>query len=390
MRGRGRSLLAGLVLAVVALAPGPAGSETGVHARELLVGCSTALTGPLGPVGETSTRKGLDLYLRQVNDAGGIHGRTVRTIYLDDGGQPALALANTRRLVEREGVLAVVGPQGVATVAATLDYLTGRRVPLLFPLDAAPALRGRPGVVTATPSWDRQARLTVDHLVERRGLRRLAVIQQDDAASRAMRAAVDRALGRLGLRPVATAVVDTTPSAAAAAVTAARAARAEAALLLLTPGPAAQVLKERRRAGGTEMLAVSMGPLTDERNLGIAGVAADGVEGLAAWPDPATSDLPGVRTYREHLARAHPGAEPTRASLAGYVAAMLLAEGLRQAGPAPTRAGLLGALAGLRGFETGILPPVSPGRELEAHRSGLWVRFERGRLVSEGDWLTVP
>src|SRR5438445_13316429 len=78
-------------------------------------------------------------------------------------------------------------------------------------------------------------------------------------------------------------------------------AKPEVTFLVLGPGPAAQALRERQKIGWTETLMVSAGPLTDERYLGLARDAAEGVEGLSLWPDPLTSDLPGVRLYREHM-----------------------------------------------------------------------------------------
>jgi len=65
--------------------------------------------------------------------------------------------------------------------------------------------------------------------------------------------------------------------------------------LVLTPGPGGQ------KIGWNETLMVSSGPLTDERYLGLAGDAAEGVEGLSLWPDPITSDLAGVKLYRDQM-----------------------------------------------------------------------------------------
>src|SRR5947208_15017740 len=106
-----------------------------------------------------------------------------------------------------------------------------------------------------------------------------------------------------------------------------RAASPQVTFLVLTPGPGAQALKERQKIGWTDTVMVSSGPLTDEKYLGLAGDAAEGVEGLSLWPDPLTSDLPGMRRYREHMQNYFPRNEPNRYSPAGYFAAMLFAAG---------------------------------------------------------------
>ena len=157
----------------------------------------------------------------------------------------------------------------------------------------------------------------------------------------------------------------------------------------LTPGPGAQALRERQKIDWTEVIMVSSGPLTDERYLSLAGSAAEGVEGLSLWPDPLTSDRPGVKQYREHMQTYFPGNQPNRYSLSGYFAAMLFTEGATRAGKRLTREGLVAALEGIRRFESGILPPVTIGPDHETQRQRFWVRVERGRFEPLTDWLSA-
>ena len=132
---------------------------------------------------------------------------------------------------------------------------------------------------------------------------------------------------------------------------------------------------------------VSSGPLTDERYLSLAGEASEGVEGLSLWPDPVFSDLAGVKLYREHMQRHFPKNDPNRYSLSGYFAAMLFAEGARRAGKNLTRESLIAALESVKGFESGILPPLTIGPDHETQKQGFWVRVEKGRFKSLTDWL---
>src|SRR5213596_3967149 len=106
-----------------------------------------------------------------------------------------------------------------------------------------------------------------------------------------------------------------------------QAARPDVLFLVLTPGPGAQALRERQKIGWSEVVMVSAGPLTDERHLALAGDAAEGVEGLSLWPDPVTSELPGVKTYRGAMQQHFGKNEPNRSSLSGYFAALLFSEG---------------------------------------------------------------
>jgi len=132
---------------------------------------------------------------------------------------------------------------------------------------------------------------------------------------------------------------------------------------------------------------VSSGPLTDERYLALDGDAAEGVEGLSLWPDPLTSELKGVKAYREAMQKYFGKNEPNRYSLSGYFAAMLFSEGARRVGRTLTREGLVNALEGIKGWDSGILPPITIGPDHETQRQGFWVKVENGKFKQLTDWL---
>ncbi|MBI2217434.1 MAG: ABC transporter substrate-binding protein [Candidatus Rokubacteria bacterium] len=374
--------------AILALAlAGPASAEQGVTDTEIVVGCSNSFSGPLAFTGDQLTKFGLDLYFKVVNDAGGIHGRKVRTVYYDDGYKPQEAMANTKKLVEQDRVFAILASQGTSPVVATLDYLESNRVPLLFPYQGSPVTRGKKHVFSGMMLYDRQSHTMIDYLVGQRKLRSFAALYQDDEYGKAFLTSFEKDLARHKLKLLASEPVKRGVSDVSAQIAKLQAAKPEVTFLVLTPGPGAQALKERQKIGWNETLMVSSGPLTDERYLALAGGAAEGVEGLSLWPDPLSSDLPGVKQYREHMAKYFPKNEPNRYSLAGYFDAMLFAEAVKRAGKNLTRDGLATALEGIKGWESGILPPVTIGKDHETQRQGFWVRVDKGRLKPLTDWL---
>ncbi|OGK77755.1 MAG: hypothetical protein A2X52_08035 [Candidatus Rokubacteria bacterium GWC2_70_16] len=381
-------LICSLLTAALALvASAPAAAQQGVTDTEIVVGCSNSFSGPLAFTGEQLTKFGIDLYFKGVNDAGGIHGRKVRTVYYDDGYRPQDAVANTKKLVEQDKVFAILSSQGTAPVAATVDYLEENRVPLLFPYQGSTVTRGKKYVLNGMTLYDRQARMMVDYLVGQRKLKSFAAIYQDDEYGRAFLGPFEKELGRHGLKLAAAEPVKRGATDVSAQIAKLQVAKPQVTFLVLTPGPGAQALKERQKIGWTETLMVSSGPLTDERFLGLAGEAAEGTEGLSLWPDPLTSDLPGVRAYREALQKFAPKAEPNRYALHGYFAAMVFTEGAKRAGKSLTREGLMTALTSIKAFESGILPPISIGSDLEPLKQGFWVRMEKGRFKPLTDWL---
>jgi branched-chain amino acid transport system substrate-binding protein len=382
-----RSLITGMLAVVALLTAAAAAAEPGVTDTEIVLGCSNSFSGPLAFTGEQATKFGVDLYFKMINEAGGIHGRRVRTVYYDDGDRPQDAVANTRKLVEQDGLFAVIAPQGTPPVVATLAYLESNKVPLLFPLQGSPIVRGRPWVFSGMTLYDRQSRMMIDYLVGRRKYKTFGVLYQDDEYGKAFLTSLEKDLERHKLKITVAEPVKRGVNDVSAQIVKLQAARPQVTFLVLTPPAGAQALKERQKIGWTGTVMVSAGPLTDERHLALAGDAAEGVEGLSLWPDPVTSELPGVKTYRGAMQKYFGKNEPNRYSLSGYFAAVLFSEGARRVGPALTREGLVNALEGIRGWESGILPPITIGPDHETQRQGFWVKVENGRFKQLTDWL---
>ena len=387
---RGSMISRASLLLLVALTLGalPAAAQTpGVSDTEIVIGSSNSFSGPLAFTGEHITKYGVDLYFKVINDAGGIHGRKVRTVYYDDGYRPQDAVANTKKLVEQDRVFAIIIPQGSPPVVATLDYLEENKVPMLFPYQSSPVTRGKRWVLQGMTLSDRSSKMMIDHLAGQRKIKKFAALYQDDEYGKSFLTAFEKDLARYGLKLVAAESVKRGVTDVSAQVAKLQAAKPEVTFLVLVPGPGAQALKERQKIGWTDTLMVSTGPLTDERYLALAGDAAEGVEGLSLWPDPVTSDLPGVKLYREHMQKYYPNTEVNRYSLAGYFAAMLFAEGAKRAGRNLTRESLITALESIKGYESGILPPITIGPDHETQKQGFWVRVEKGRFKPMTDWL---
>ena len=381
-----RALVCGLT-AVLLLAAAPAAAQPGVTDAEIVLGCSNSFSGPLAFTGEQATKFGVDLYFKVVNDAGGIHGRKVRTVYYDDGYKPQEAVANTKKLVEQDKIFAVIAPQGTPPVVATMEYLEENKVPLLFPFQGSPVTRGRKYVFSGMTLYDRQAKMMIDYLVGQRKVKTFAALYQDDEYGKAFLTAFEKDLARHNLKMGVAESVKRGVTDVSAQIAKLQAARPQVTFLVLTPPAGAQALKERQKIGWTDTVMVSSGPLTDERYLALAGDAAEGVEGLSLWPDPISSDLPGVKAYREAMQKHFPKNEPNRYSISGYVAAMLFTEGAKRAGKNLTRDGLVTALEGLKGWDSGILPPLTIGADHETQRQGFWVKVEKGHFKQLTDWL---
>ena len=97
---------------------------------EIKLGQTMPYSGPLS--GFITLAKAEIAYFQMINDQGGVNGRKIKMISLDDGFSPPKTVEQTRKLVEQDQVLAISGSLGTATNAAVQKYLNAKKVPQLF------------------------------------------------------------------------------------------------------------------------------------------------------------------------------------------------------------------------------------------------------------------
>ena len=123
-----RGLLAGAA-ALTAL-PARAENAPGVTDTEILFGQTMPYSGPASSYGTIGTSS--DAYFRMINDQGGINGRKLRMLSLDDGYLPPKTVEMTRRMIEEDKVAFLFNPLGTPTTNATRKYVNTKKVPQLF------------------------------------------------------------------------------------------------------------------------------------------------------------------------------------------------------------------------------------------------------------------
>src|SRR5690348_12939055 len=128
------SKLATHALLALTLAAGPAIAEKkydpGATDTEIKLGQSYPYSGPVSAY--STVAKAEAAYFKKINEEGGINGRRITLISLDDGLSPPKTVENVRRLVEQDEVLALFNVLGTATNTAILKYVQQKRVPNLF------------------------------------------------------------------------------------------------------------------------------------------------------------------------------------------------------------------------------------------------------------------
>ena len=149
----------------------PALAQTVEDQEEIVLGMSTALTGPAAELG-LNVRQGFLAAIREVNESGGIGGRRVRLISRDDGYEPSRTVPNMHKLVDEDRVLAVVGNVGTPTAVAAIPIAMDGQTPFYGAFTGAGVLRKTPPdryVINYRASYADETRAMVDALIQNFG-----------------------------------------------------------------------------------------------------------------------------------------------------------------------------------------------------------------------------
>jgi ABC-type branched-subunit amino acid transport system substrate-binding protein len=346
--------------------PRPAASPSavrGVSDRQILLGMVASFSGSNKERGR-SMRAGWEAALAAANEAGGIHGRTLQLVALDDGYDPARTMPALKDLVENRRVFALVGNVGTATAAVSVPYCMERKVLFYGALSGADLLRKTPPdryVFNFRAGLAREGAAAVRYLAKVRRIQpaRIAVlVQMDDFGESGWRGAA-RELESLGVRrekilklgyPRNTADVRD-----AVAQLKKRPKAYDAVVMVATYKPAATFVIQAKEA----RLNLFFISVSADSN----GLAEDLVEAGRRFtervaitqvvPVP-TSPSPAVARYREALEKHALGERPGSTSLEAWIGAQILLEALSRAGRDLDGEKVVEALESIRGWDVGI------------------------------------
>jgi len=168
----------------------------GVTDTEIKIGQTAPYSGPLSSLGIFGRIEAA--YLRKINESAGINGRKVTLISLDDAFSPPKTVEQTRKLVESDEVLAIVGSIGTPTNLATSKYLNSKGVPQILVLASTPKLDdpdNLPWTTTFMMSQLVETRMYTEYLLKSNADAKVAVIFQNDDFGKSYLAGFNAALG---------------------------------------------------------------------------------------------------------------------------------------------------------------------------------------------------
>jgi len=346
--------------AACSLAAGHLHAQPGVNDREVVLGQTGILSGPLGAVIK-EFNAGAQIAFSQANANGGVSGRQVRVITLDDELKPEMAVANYRRLLVDHQVFAFFGCVGSGTTAAAAEVLRNSGVPSVGGYAVADSARekvkGQAFFVRA--SSGREAQRVMQQL-KTIGLTRVAAAGLDNAGGKEVVQLIQQAAAVEGMNFVGGSLVKPDGSNAVEAGRAMAATRPQAVLMYLSGSLPASCIEGVRKTGSAAVfygLSIVQGQV-------LAKALGDGVRGVAiaqVMPYPWDRSNPEVVAFNRLATQAN--TEVNYTTFEGYLNARVMLEALSRVGRNLTQGRLLATLRSLRmraaGMEVDFSNPLS-------------------------------
>jgi ABC-type branched-subunit amino acid transport system substrate-binding protein len=361
-------LLRGLTAlgALVALAwPAVAAEMRGVTATEIKIGQTMPYSGPVSAFGALG--KGEVGYFKMINERGGINGRKVNLISLDDGYAPPKTVEQTRRLVESDEVALIFSSIGTAHNTAIAKYLQGKNIPQLFIGTGASKFSDvaqYPQLVMGVQAPFRyEARLYVKYALAKNPNAKFAVISQNDDFGRDYLLGLKDGLGDKYDQLVTSATYEVQDPTIDSQIVKLKASGADVLLIAATPKYAAQTIRKVHEIGWQPLTFLSnvavwvstvMAPAGLENGIGILSTAY-----VKDPDDPAWKDDPGVKAWREFMIKYVPEADLHDTNYVNsYNSAMALEAVLKACGDDLSTENILKQAFSIKNLE---LPMLLPG-----------------------------
>jgi ABC-type branched-subunit amino acid transport system substrate-binding protein len=300
-------------MAVMTLAACPlaasAAEMRGVTATEIKIGQTMPYSGPVSAFGALG--KGEVGYFRMVNERGGINGRKVNLISLDDGYAPPKTVEQTRRLVESDEVALIFSSIGTAHNTAIAKYLQGKNIPQLFLASGASKFGDIAQYPQATigvqAPFRYEARLYARYALQKNPNAKFAVISQNDDYGRDYLAGLKDVLGEKYDSVVTGATYEVTDPTIDSQIVKLKASGADIFVIAATPKFAAQAIRKSYEIGWRPMTFLSNTAVWISTVMIPAGVeAGTGIISTAYVKDPddpAWASDPGMKGWREFMTK---------------------------------------------------------------------------------------
>jgi branched-chain amino acid transport system substrate-binding protein len=350
---RRRAVLCWAAAALPALAPWSAAAQAQPSRADgkgdILIGRSTAMSGGMAPFLQP-IHEGQDAAIEDANAKGGIGGRKIRLVTMDDGFDPRRTLENAKQLSEKDGVVALFGVSGTSQVIGLLPYLTQAKLPLISVYTGSPAVRAQqhPYLFTTRASYADELVKIVRNLVAVQ-TSRIAVAYENNDFGKLLLPLVEKTIVAEGGTLAGSHALAPTGQDAGDAAKALAALKPQAVLLVAAGPPVVTYVRANRAHLGVPVYALSLA--AGSAVLKALGEDARGLAVARTGPSPTRPTIALTRDFQASMKRHNKPVDYDRYT--GYMDGRVLVEGLRAAGPGVTRTSLVSAMQGLGSLDLG-------------------------------------
>jgi branched-chain amino acid transport system substrate-binding protein len=398
-----------VLLATAAAASAAAASHTGtpgVTKKQITIGGTFPLTGFASAYKTIPTAE--QAFYAYVNAHGGVFGRKINDIVLDDQYDPSQTVPQTTKLVEQDHVFAVVGSLGTAPILSTWNYLNKNKVPqvLVATGDAYwgncvhHACQGstKPWTLGWQPDYPGEAKLYAKYILAHKASAKIGVLYQNDAYGKNYLAGLKTGLGSNANQIVDAESYNFGDSAQviAAHVVALRAHGADTFVIFATPTATIQALVARTLTGWTSALTLVNNVSANrvfELAAAKAGASLDGIISTTYVASQTLQpNLPGMKLAKSIIHTYASALDDDFAAgdlnlVYGLGSAWTFVYALKHAGKNPTRASLMKAL---RTMNTSKNPFLYPGITLQTSKKRTFPMEQLNMIKwsggATGDW----
>ena len=363
------SKLAAYALVVSMLAAGPALAEKkygpGVTDTEIKIGQTMPYSGPASLY--STAGKAMAAYFDKINADGGVHGRKIKLISLDDGYSPPKTMEQTRKLVEQEEVLLIFGTLGTAVNTAIHKYLNTKKVPQLLISSIGMKWndpQNYPWTIAFQPNQKTEGGAYVRYLLKNHPNAKIAILYQNDDFGGGYVQPVKEALGeQAGKMIVAVASYEVTDPSVDSQIVSLQASGADTLLIFASPKFAAMAIRKAYDTGWKPLELMTLASATVASVLQPAGLEKSvGVISSGFLKDPTDPHWKNDAATKEWVAwmkRYYPDGNTTDVyNVVGYTEAQAMVEILKHCGDDLTRENVMKQAANLKNLE---LPMFLPG-----------------------------
>jgi ABC-type branched-subunit amino acid transport system substrate-binding protein len=357
--------------------------DSGATDKEIKIGNINPYSGPASAYGAIG--KTMDAYFKKINAEGGINGRMIKFITLDDGYNPSRTLEMARKLAEEEEVLATVGVLGTPTNSAIHKYMNQKKMPQLFVATGATKWgdpKNFPWTMGWQPNYQGESMIYAQHLLESKPNAKIGILyQNDDYGKDYLKGFID-GLGDKGKTMIVKQLTyEVTDATVDSQMVELKASGADVFFNITTPKFAAQAIKKAAEIGWkpqhylnnvSNSVGAVMLPAGAENGVGILSVFY-----LKDPTDSQWANTPEFKEWMTFMQRYMPGADLKDLNIVfGYTLAQGTVQVLRQAGDNLTRENIMRQAANIEMN----LPMLLPGVNVKTGADGFYP-IERGQLA---------